>query len=230
MAATTFSLMTANLLNGRADPGHFAAVIDRVRPDLVVTQEMAPDAAEVIASRFPHHALLPDLDHRGRGIASRFDAEFEPLDLPWRPGFWARVDLGGPNLSVAGIHLLNPVAFPWWRSVPGRGDQIDALFSWADQTIEPDQPLVVAGDINATPVWPVYRRLNERWDDLVAKVGEGSAKKPAPTWGWRPGWPRMLRIDHVFGSGVQPVGSTVEPLSGSDHAALVVAMKRTDDP
>jgi endonuclease/exonuclease/phosphatase (EEP) superfamily protein YafD len=32
----------------------------------------------------------------------------------------------------------------------------------------------------------------------------------------------MLRIDHVFGSGVRAVGSKVIPLRGTDHAAVVV--------
>ena len=83
----------------------------------------------------------------------------------------------------------------------------------------------MAGDMNATPRWPLYRRLNQRWDDLVLMAGDGSANKPAQTWGWRPGWPRLLRIDHVFGSGVEPVGTTVERLEGSDHVALVVDLQ-----
>lgn len=44
-----FRLMTANLLNGMADAGHLTEVLDRVRPDVIVTQEMGPDLAEVIA-------------------------------------------------------------------------------------------------------------------------------------------------------------------------------------
>ena len=220
----TFKLMTANLLNGKADPGHLAEVIDRVRPDLIVTQEMGPDAANVIASRFPHHDLRPDLVHQGRGIASRFDAQFETLELPWRSGSWARVSIGPTNLVVAGVHMLNPIEFPWWRYVPARRDQINELLSWAD-TIDQADAVIVAGDMNATPLWPLYRRLNQKWDDLVLTVEDGSQNKPALTWGLRPGWPRMLRIDHVFGTGIQPVATTVERLNGSDHSALVVELK-----
>jgi endonuclease/exonuclease/phosphatase (EEP) superfamily protein YafD len=35
----------------------------------------------------------------------------------------------------------------------------------------------------------------------------------------------MLRIDHVFGTGIHPVATTVERLNGSDHSALVVELK-----
>jgi len=32
----------------------------------------------------------------------------------------------------------------------------------------------------------------------------------------------MLRIDHVFGRGVSVASTSVAPISGSDHAAVVV--------
>jgi endonuclease/exonuclease/phosphatase family metal-dependent hydrolase len=220
----TFKLMSANLLNGRADVVHLSDVLDRVQPDLLVTQEMGPDAAAVIASRFPHHDLRPDLVHQGRGIASRFDAQFETLELPWRSGSWARVSMGPATLVLAGVHMFNPMAFPWWRSLAARKDQINALLSWAD-TIDHGEAVVVAGDMNATPRWPLYRRLDQKWDDLVLTVNDGSHRKSDPTWGFRPSWPRMLRIDHVFGTGIQPVTAAVERLNGSDHSAVLVELK-----
>jgi endonuclease/exonuclease/phosphatase (EEP) superfamily protein YafD len=81
---------------------------------------------------------------------------------------------------------------------------------------------VLAGDMNASPAWPLYRRLSGRWEDLVARSALESDMNPAPTWAWRPGWPRVLRIDHVFGNGVRAVDSRVIPMRGSDHAAVVV--------
>lgn len=219
-----FRLMTANLLNGKADPGNLGEVLDRVRPDVIVTQEMGPNAAEVIASRYPHHDLHPDLIGQGRGIASRFDAEFSPLVLPWRSGSWARVEIGLQPIIVADVHMPNPIIFPWWVSVPGRTDQLDALFAWADRTIG-GEAVVVAGDMNATPRWPLYRRLAERWEDLAVTAALSSGTSPAPTWGLRPSWPRILRIDHVLGSGMRAVGTAVERLQGTDHSALVVDME-----
>lgn len=219
-----FRLITANLLNGRADAWHFAGILDRIEPDLVVTQELGPDAAEVIAARYPHHDLRPGLDHRGRGIASRFDAEFGSLDLGWRSGSWAKVQIGDRKLVLATVHLLNPVDFPWWVTARRRGEQLDALFAWVDDTIG-DEPFVVAGDMNASPAWPVYRRVAGRWEDLVVAGARASGTKTASTWGWRPGWPRMLRIDHVFGIGVKALSTAVEPQRGSDHAVVVVDLE-----
>lgn len=216
-------LMTANLLGRRVDRGHLAGVLGQLDPDLLVTQELGAEAAEVIAARFPHHDLRPSLDANGRGIASRLDADFGEIPIPWRPGLWARVDTGSQLFHLANVHMRNPIVFPWHRSVRIRGRQLDALFEWADDD-DSDLPLVVAGDMNATPAWPVYKRLAGRWDDLVARSAEESGTGVAPTWAWRAGWPRVLRVDHVFGRGARVVDTQVEPLRGSDHAALVVEL------
>jgi endonuclease/exonuclease/phosphatase family metal-dependent hydrolase len=227
MEERRFRLMTANLLNGRAEAGDLRRVIDLVEPDLVATQELGPDAAEVLADRFPHHELRPELDHRGHGIASRLPAGFGEIPLPWRPGLWARLEIGSRRAVFASVHMRNAVTPPWWRSVRIRARQLEALFEWVERVVEEDEVFVLAGDMNASPAWPVYRRLAERWDDLVFDFAEESGSRAEPTWGWRPGWPRVLRIDHVFGRGARVVGSRVEPVRGSDHAAVVVDLQLT---
>jgi len=217
----SFRLMTANLLNGKADPGHVAEILDRHRPDLCVIQEMGHDIVPVIADRYPHHDLKPASNHEGRGVASRLDAELGSAPLPWRWVAWARVTIEGRPVVVATTHIRNPIAFPWWTSVRLRGEQLDGLFAWADARNTGDA-IILAGDMNASPAWPLYRRLSGRWTDLLLELAKSSGTKPSPTWGWRPGWPRLLRIDHVFGKGARAVTTSVEPVRGSDHAALLV--------
>jgi len=68
-------LMTANLLAGRADLTHLSGILEQLEPDILVTQELSHDAAEMIGARFPHHYLKPADDARGRGIATRLAAE-----------------------------------------------------------------------------------------------------------------------------------------------------------
>jgi endonuclease/exonuclease/phosphatase (EEP) superfamily protein YafD len=221
---TRIRLLSANLLRDRIDPSSLSGAIDRHAPDMVVIQELGPEAAGIIADRFPNHDLHPATEYEGRGMATRFEAEFGTLSLPWREGSWARVSTDDGPLTVAGLHLLNPVDFPWWVAARRRGQQLDALFAWADESVG-DRPLIVAGDMNASPAWPVYRRLVARWDDLVAGAATRGGTKPDPTWGWRPGWPRILRIDHVFGAGVVATDVIVTSIRGSDHAALVVDLE-----
>ena len=218
--AASFRLMTANLLMQRCDADDLSRVLDRIEPDIVVTQELAPACADVIAHRFPNHRLRPSLGFVGRGIATRFDAEFGEIDMPGRPGTSAVLDLNGSMLRLAGVHLLNPIQFPWWDMVRTRGRQLDGLFEWLDAV--GDEPVVVAGDFNASPRWPAYKRTMRRLSDLVAERSEREGETPERTWSWRPGWPRMLRIDHVFGRRATAVDATVVSIRGTDHHGVVV--------
>lgn len=133
-------------------------------------------------------------------------------------GVGAVIDLSGTPLRLAGVHLVNPNGFPWWRTARIRGEQIRAIFEWLGS----DGPAVAAGDFNASPAWPAYRRMVEQLDDLVVEWADGEGVRAEKTWGWRPGWPRMLRIDHVFGRDVVARGAQVVPVVGSDHWAVVV--------
>jgi endonuclease/exonuclease/phosphatase family metal-dependent hydrolase len=223
---TTFRLMTANLLNERCDVDHFSRVLDRVAPDIIVTQELAPSCAEVVAGVFPNHRLRPSLGFLGRGAATRFDAEFGEFEVPGRPGISMVTQVDGSTVNVGSVHLLNPLQPPWWVTARERGRQLDALFAWLDHN--ESGPVVVAGDFNASPRWPAYRRMVGRLRDLVAERADRAGEKTQPTWAWRPGWPRLLRIDHVFGTGVRATGVTVEPLRGTDHAAVVADIEIVD--
>lgn len=214
----SFRLMTTNLLHERVDTGDLEAVLDRYDPDVIVTQELGPEPAELLVSRYPHHQLHPSLDFSGRGIATRFDATFGSIDMPGREGTSAIFETNGHLVHLAGIHLLNPVNFPWWVAVRSRDRQLEGLFRWVDES---EEPLVVAGDFNASPLWPAYRRMAERLTDVVL-ARDPEAK---PTWAWRPGWPRLLRIDHVFGSGVSATEVWVQPVRGTDHAAVIVDLE-----
>src|SRR5687767_13186530 len=98
-------LMTANLLAGRADLNHLTGILERLEPDILLTQELGHNAAEMIRSRFPHHDLRPSDDSRGRGIATSLAADFGEVPLPWRPGLWAQATVGSRPLLVANIHM-----------------------------------------------------------------------------------------------------------------------------
>ncbi|MEA1903214.1 MAG: endonuclease/exonuclease/phosphatase family protein [Actinomycetota bacterium] len=213
-------LMTVNLLHGGADVGAFRQLLQRFDPEVVVTQELGFACAAVLREKFANHWLNPAHGFAGRGIATRLEASFGDIPMPFRYGTWARLVVDGREWSLAGVHLLNPIEFPWWRSVQGRSDQLEAIQSWIDEVTS--GPLVVAGDLNASPRWPAYRQLAARLTDLPAAFASTQDSRPERTWGWRPGWPRMLRIDHVFGSSVDPVAVSVVPIEGSDHDAVVV--------
>lgn len=216
---TPIRLMTSNLLHGGADVDAFVEVLDRLKPDVVVTQELGFEYVEVLTERYSNHYLNPAEDFTGRGIATHLEAVFGDIPMPVRMGTSAALDVSGTEWNLAGIHLINPIEFPWWTSVKTRSGQLEAIDHWS---LTVKEPSIVAGDFNASPKWPAYRHMAEDRTDVVAEHLSESDERPGRTWGWRPGWPRLLRIDHVFGSGVIAIEVSVVPIKGSDHDAVVV--------
>jgi len=212
---------TANLYGIHARPDAVAGLLDEHRPDVVAIQELAPAVAEVIAARYPYRLLGPRPDAAGWGVALRFPATFGVIPHERRAGRWARFSAPGfPRLEVVSMHLANPVDFPWWEAVRARREQLDALERHL--AVSPAPCRLVVGDMNATPLWPAYRRLARGRRDLVARAAARSGRRPSPTWSYRFGLPRVLRIDHVFGEGVDVAEVSVVPVPRSDHAALIV--------
>lgn len=215
-----FRLLSANLFNRFLKPDHFAEVLDRVSPDIVVAVEMSDAAAAVIGARYPNNVLRPDSRYAGWGIATLLEGRFEHDRQPWRGGS-ARIRVGEVDVNLAVAHISDPIFGNWRALSRQRREQVDALIAWADG-LAPGEPVVIAGDMNASPAWKVYRRMADRWLDLVVEAADATGKKPAPTWG--PG-PNLLRIDHVFGQGLRGVEAWTEKVGGSDHSAVVIDLE-----
>lgn len=157
----------------------------------------------------------------GTGMATRLPARFSRIPMTYRSGWMAALDadgwpdLGGP-VEVVNIHLANPIGWPWWRSVTMRHRQVAQLLTHlAGRT---DRQVVV-GDINATPAWPAYRRIAHVLDDAA-----GVTATAVPTWRPKGRGPLLLRIDHVFVSGLVPIRTTTVGVPGADHVALVAEL------
>ncbi|CAN5854679.1 hypothetical protein BH23ACT5_BH23ACT5_00330 [soil metagenome] len=209
-------LLTFNLFNGRARPQSVADLIDRLRPDVVAAQEMAPDAAAVISARLGHGRLDPSTDHQGLGLASLEPMEVTRVPLPHRDAMVGRLD----DMTIWAVHLANPVGFP--PPFSARRAQVVALASHLADA----ERTVVVGDFNATPIWPAYRRLTSGpFVDGVLEWARRVGTRPSPTWGYKPWLPASLRIDHVFVTGVEVTGVEVARVRGTDHRALVVDLE-----
>lgn len=222
-------ILTANLWNGRADPEAFAALVEREGVDVVCVQELAPEQAGPLAAVLPHGALEPSRDYKGMGIALRQPAEVASLPLRFRPVRAARLDpkewpgLADP-VAVWNVHVRAPHGFPQHVAWATRRAQLSGLMDHLGAAAV-ERRLVVVGDFNATPIWPVYRRVARQLDDVALSDARRSGRRPARTWG--PVWRhaprlRLLRIDHAFARGVEVSQVRSLRVPGSDHDALCV--------
>src|SRR6185437_13943816 len=219
-AARMVRLLTYNVhrcvgTDRRLDVGRVAEVIDAQSPDIVALQELdvgrartgGVDQAQfgdailttlperlVKAGPIPGHPRFPQLEPRG--------------------AVWVEIDTADGVLSVVNTHL---------GLVP-REQRIQAeALAGKDWTLAaaPDAPLVLVGDMNATPRSAAYRILASRLAE---------ARRAAPFSHRAPTFPStfpVLAIDHVFASEgvvIDAVRTPLDPLSrlASDHLPLVV--------
>jgi len=209
----TLSVLSLNILRGRAEPASVVALVERFEPDLLSVQELTPRFALELRESGLGELLRNDLTEvakgsAGAGLYSRLP--LRPLPGPDRFSFrMPRAELTMPDgrrVRIVGVHPYppNPNQVGVWEeslaSLPATGG---------------GTPWVLAGDFNATLDQSQFRDLLGRgYRDAGAVAGEGLT----------PTFPRLghlippITIDHVLADrrlGI--VEYSVEELPGSDH-------------
>lgn len=214
-------VLTANLYTGRAIVASFASVLDLERPDVVVCQELGTDVAGLLERRFAHGLVVgDDHHHTGRAMVSDLEIAVDEIEMAHRPGSRTQLDIDGTRVELVGVHLANPVTGV--EAVRERKRQTEAVLNHLDRQ---GTPAVVVGDMNATPAWPAYRRLRRRLRDGVSDARRREGASVERTWSVRPGWPAMLRIDHILTAGVRLEDVAVHQVDGSDHRAVAATIR-----
>ena len=220
-------IVSANLRNGSVDPGWLRELVQALRADVVVLQEADPPHFEVLSADLPHGRFDPGEDHTGMGIALRGPAKTSAIPLAWRYAQQARLDpadwpeLTRP-LAIMNIHIAAPhVSRPPLYGFLLRRRQVRQLEAHFEEAFDDSHGTLVIGDFNATPLWPVYRRIAPLFTDAAIAVAQQLGRPLEPTWG-RPEGRRFLRIDHAFTRGVEHRDFQVVALPDSDHSAIVV--------
>lgn len=212
----TFTVLSANVELGSADPSALVALVDRYHPDLLSVQELTPSFAGMlrragIGRRLPQSVLMAQPKGHGAGLYARF-----PLTLlPHQTHFLFRMPRAmivlpdDRRLRVVAVHPQPPnMSVERWQEalgslpVPGVGI-----------------PWVLIGDFNATFDQAEFRDIV---DGGYRDAGEATGKGLEPTWPSRQVFPwGLMTIDHVLADrrlGVADYG--VDGLSGSDHRAI----------
>jgi endonuclease/exonuclease/phosphatase (EEP) superfamily protein YafD len=226
----TLTVMTCNVLYGRADAHAVAADARRIGADVVLVQEVQRDSADDLAralSDYPHVFSRPRADAFGQAVFSRRAFVGQPDSLPellrahWEaegpPQLACRVALDGRALTLVNVHIYPPVP----GAVRQQRTQAHALgqFVRAHTRTHEDESLILAGDFNCVPlghhVQAVVRAgVVESWAQV--RRGRGGT------------WPAngllqhlgQVRIDHLLATPELIVlDAGVEGSHGSDHRA-----------
>jgi endonuclease/exonuclease/phosphatase (EEP) superfamily protein YafD len=187
------------------------------RADVVVVVEAGGEWGRRIAKAdLPFTVTSAEGEGPGDGLviltrAAPLTAEI--LRLGTRPAIALTLPLGDGHVRVLGVHPFAPTT-P--RGALLQEEEFEAIARWADPA---DGPVVVAGDLNATPWYPAF-------PDLL----RGGLHDSSRGFGWQPTWsagPLAMPIDHVLHSEDLTVHTrTTGPRMGSDHRPLTVVLAR----
>jgi len=216
--APTVRIVTANLHKGDATP----ALVSRILadpPDLVFIQECTQECvagigSPVVRAKLPHQIVDADPSPAGAAILSAWPLEQLPVAQTSFSMPAATVSSPSGELTVRSAHPAPPVP-------GGVGLWGSELADLADFAAGSEQPLIMAGDFNATPYHRQYRDIRDS-GALIEAVGSFPGT-------WRSDWPGFLRtpIDHILmPADWRAVTTAVEPLQGSDHALLSATLVR----
>ena len=216
-SGTALRFISANLFLGRADP---AAVVRLAveHADILAVQELTPELADALspalATQFPYSALRPRDRAAGVGLWSRYPITGSGSDESFGRGLIsARVRLPDAEVELTAISTHMP---------PPRSD----LASWRADIERlgtvlwnlPPGPVIVGGDLNATPDIREFRRLlRDGYRDGAAQAAAGLTRTH-PT--HLAIIPPLLAVDHILTREATTTSLRTVEVAGSDHRAL----------
>jgi endonuclease/exonuclease/phosphatase (EEP) superfamily protein YafD len=203
----------------------YDAVLDWVRlerPDIVSFEEVTPEweaMLEKLAADYPHRLTSTS---NGRFVTALFSRHpLEESTLLHTASNRDReiatvVRVGQRRVRVLAVHAT-------WPFGPEHSATRDAEFAGlAAYAREHDEPVVIIGDFNVSPLSPHFRRT---------LLDEGGLKSAAVGFGWQPTWPTFLpiggiQIDHVLVSPSIAVRDFRRgPRVGSDHRPIAADLQ-----
>lgn len=225
------TVVTVNLRFGKADLAELTRQVTRRKPDVVVLTEVVAQNLKTF-SKAPWSTDLPyrvgrpgsDYDPQGgsdaRGTMVWARHRLEVVDATEGAHFdnlAVRVSHPEGALVVIAAHPVNPV-----HGVDGWLDDAAAVGALIRRHL--DQPLVVAGDLNATLDHVTTRELlGLGFVDAAVDAGAGWLPTyPSDRW-----FPPLIMIDHVLvNKDFAGVTASTFPVAATDHRGLVADIRR----
>ncbi len=212
---STFNIYSVNICKTNQDFHKLIPELKKTNADVLLLLEVTVDSIkplqEVIRT-YPYQLTDLNIDAAGTGavLMSRFpilDSDITYYSDYGNILIATTLEINDRKIKFYGVHMPRPAYVSEFSS---RSHQFVAL---ARTIREQSLPVVVAGDLNATPYSPIFR-------DMIKRSGLNDSSKG---FGWQPSWPTLfpllwLPIDHILVSpGIQVHNRATGSYISSDH-------------
>jgi endonuclease/exonuclease/phosphatase (EEP) superfamily protein YafD len=217
-------VISANLRYGRADAGAVVGLAQQA--DILAVQELTPEKANQISAAgideiLPYRFLRTREGPAGVAIWSRYPlTPVDDYDEFWLGLITARIDV--PGASTPTTVVTTHLSAPWPEPIRGWRDDLDRLGSALTKiAASADGPVILAGDLNATPDVLEFRRLlRGGYRDAAEQAGAGLTRThPADI-----AIPPLFAVDHILVRGGSATSVRTLPIACSDHRALLTTV------
>ena len=217
--AQPVTVLSSNMEFGGADAGQLVAAVRDRHADVAVFVELTPAAvsrleAAGLGTELPYAVGRAEVGTTGAMIRSRWpltlldDGRGTGGSLFWEP--YASVQSPAGTFRVKAIHTRQPIV-----SASGWREDLRVIGDW--QRAQPvAEPLVLAGDFNASQAHPAYRLMAAGLVDAHRATGQGWVR----TWPQGRRVPPFVQLDHVLERGFGTLDAGVVGIAGTDHAAV----------
>ena len=211
-AGDRLEIVALNVFIDNHEQDRVLAYLRQRDADVVVLVEVDASwarAIETLAPLYPHRVVEPRDDKFGIAVLAKLPLETPRVErvAAGPPVILATLPRGERGCLLVAAHPQAPITAAWSAR---RDAQLAAL---GDIAAAESRPVIVAGDLNATPWSHGFRRLVGPRGLRDSALGRGLQ----PTWNAR-SWVPRIPIDHVVVSPeVQVISRTIGPDVGSDH-------------
>lgn len=193
-------------------------LINKIQPDVVIIEEISSIWLEKLlplAKTHPWWIAQPREDNFGICLFSRLPlnnqriSDFSGIELPT---ILTTIKTEKAELAIAATHPLPPVSLAYATT---RDRQLAKLSEFAAAA---SSPLVIAGDLNATPWSLAFKSM----------LNTGRLHDSSRGFGYQPSWPAfnpllLIPIDHfIHTEQIRVLNRFIGPDCGSDHLPLIV--------
>ena len=194
----SFTIMTCNVGNDRAEPEQLIPVIRESGADLIGFQELSDAQGEAVANElgkeYPHQVLYPG-GFAGKAVLSRYPIkDSEQLHLSTvRPDLQAKIDLDGSEITFIVAHP--PPPRPHWKGLKFDRQTWEQIISLANLAVN-QPPAILLGDFNLADWWGEYAYLHSTGLKDAFRVAGSDLGHTLPT---RIGpWKRLLALNRLL--------------------------------